>query len=195
MDIELIRKTDPDIARAIELEIERQTFKLEMIASENITSRAVMAVQASVLTNKYAVAIERGKELFHASYANVQPHSGTQANMAVYFALLKPGDTVLGMNLAHGGHLSHGSSVNFSGRFFNFVNYGVSQETGTIDYEEVRAVAEKHRPKMIVAGASAYARTYLRASTRQSRPPYSLVFRNGVVRLRRKHEKALCPVR
>jgi glycine hydroxymethyltransferase len=179
MDIELIRKTDPDIARAIELEIERQTFKLEMIASENITSRAVMAVQASVLTNKYAegyphrryyggcqfvdmaetLAIERGKELFHASYANVQPHSGTQANMAVYFALLKPGDTVLGMNLAHGGHLSHGSSVNFSGRFFNFVNYGVSQETGTIDYEEVRAVAEKHRPKMIVAGASAYART------------------------------------
>ena len=179
MDIELIRKTDPEIARAIELEIERQTFKLELIASENITNEAVMAVQASVLTNKYAegyphrryyggcqfvdmaetLAIERGKELFHASYANVQPHSGTQANMAIYFTLLKPGDTVLGMNLAHGGHLSHGSSVNFSGRFFNFVNYGVSKETGTIDYEEVRAVAEKHRPKMIVAGASAYART------------------------------------
>jgi glycine hydroxymethyltransferase len=179
MDIELIRKTDPEIARAIELEVERQTFKLELIASENITNDAVMAVQASVLTNKYAegyphrryyggcqfvdmaetLAIERGKELFRASYANVQPHSGTQANMAIYFTLLKPGDTVLGMNLAHGGHLSHGSSVNFSGRFFNFVHYGVSKETGTIDYEEVRAFAEKHRPKMIVAGASAYART------------------------------------
>ena len=179
MDIECIKKTDPEIGRAIALEIERQTHKLELIASENITSRAVMEVQASVLTNKYAegyphrryyggcqfvdmaetLAIERVKELFHASYANVQPHSGTQANMAVYFALLKPGDTVLGMNLAHGGHLSHGSTVNFSGRFFNFVHYGVGEKTGTIDYEEVRAIAEKHRPKMIVAGASAYART------------------------------------
>jgi glycine hydroxymethyltransferase len=175
----VIRKADPDIARAIELETERQAHKLEFIASENITSRAVMAVQASVLTNKYAegypdrryyggceyvdlaesLAIERVKALFGASYANVQPHSGTQANMAVYFALLNPGDTVLGMNLAHGGHLSHGSPVNFSGRFFNFVTYGVGKETGTIDYDEVRAIAEKHRPKMIVAGASAYART------------------------------------
>lgn len=178
MDLELIRRADPDIAHAIELELARQTHKLELIASENITSRAVMAVQASVLTNKYAegypdrryyggcqyvdlvenLAIERAKKLFGAAYANVQPHSGTQANMGVYFALLALGDTVLGMNLAHGGHLSHGSSVNFSGRFFNFVSYGVDKETGTIDYDEVRAVAEKHRPKMIVAGASAYAR-------------------------------------
>lgn len=178
-DIEIIKKADPEIAEAIELEIERQTHKLELIASENITSRAVMAVQASVLTNKYAegypdrryyggcqyvdmaekLAIERAKGLFHASHANVQPHSGTQANMAVYFALLEPGDTVLGMNLAHGGHLSHGSPVSFSGRFFNFVSYGVSREKGTIDFDEVRAVAEKQRPKLIVAGASAYART------------------------------------
>ncbi len=177
-DLELIRRADPDIAHAIELELARQTHKLELIASENITSRAVMAVQASVLTNKYAegypdrryyggcqyvdlaenLAIERAKKLFGAAYANVQPHSGTQANMGVYFALLALGDTVLGMNLAHGGHLSHGSPVNFSGRFFNFVSYGVDKETGTIDYDEVRAIAEKHRPKMIVAGASAYAR-------------------------------------
>jgi len=177
-DLEIIRHADPDIARAIELEIERQEHKLELIASENITTRAVMAVQASVLTNKYAegyperryyggcqfvdiaetLAIERAKRLYHAPQANVQPHSGTQANMAVYFALLEPGDTVLGMNLAHGGHLSHGSPVNFSGRFFNFVSYGVNKETGTIDLDEVRSLAEKHRPKMIVAGASAYAR-------------------------------------
>ncbi len=177
--LDIIRKADPEIAQAIELEIERQAYKLELIASENITSLAVMATQASVLTNKYAegypdrryyggcqyvdmaenLAIERAEKLFHAPYANVQPHSGTQANMAVYFAFLKPGDTVLGMNLAHGGHLSHGSPVNFSGRFFNFVSYGVGEKTGTIDYDEVRAVAEKHRPKMIVAGASAYART------------------------------------
>ncbi|MBW2108118.1 MAG: serine hydroxymethyltransferase [Deltaproteobacteria bacterium] len=176
--MEIIRHADPDIARAIELEIERQEHKLELIASENITTRAVMAVQASVLTNKYAegyperryyggcqfvdiaetLAIERAKRLYHAPQANVQPHSGTQANMAVYFALLEPGDTVLGMNLAHGGHLSHGSPVNFSGRFFNFVSYGVNKETGTIDLDEVRSLAEKHRPKMIVAGASAYAR-------------------------------------
>jgi glycine hydroxymethyltransferase len=177
--LDIIRKADPEIAQAIELEIERQTYKLELIASENITSLAVMATQASVLTNKYAegypdhryyggcqyvdmaenLAIERAEKLFHAPYANVQPHSGTQANMAVYFAFLKPGDTVLGMDLAHGGHLSHGSPVNFSGRFFNFVSYGVGAKTGAIDYDEVRAVAEKHRPKMIVAGASAYART------------------------------------
>ncbi len=176
--LDAIRKADPEIAQAIESEIERQTYKLELIASENITSLAVMATQASVLTNKYAegyparryyggcqyvdiaenLAIQRAEKLFHAAYANVQPHSGTQANMAAYFAFLKIGDTVLGMDLAHGGHLSHGSPVNFSGRFFNFVSYGVSEKTGTIDYDEVRAIAESHRPKMIVAGASAYAR-------------------------------------
>lgn len=175
---DIIKKADPEIARAIELETERQTYNLGLIASENITSRAVMATQASVLTNKYAegypdrryyggcqyvdiaeeLAIERAKKLFNSPYANVQPHSGTQANMAVYFAFLKPGDTILGMDLAHGGHLSHGSPVNFSGRFFNFVSYGVDEETGTIDYDEVRIAAKKHRPKMIVAGASAYAR-------------------------------------
>jgi len=177
-DLEIIRHADPEIARAIELELERQTYKLELIASENITSRAVMATQACVMTNKYAegypdrryyggcqhvdtaekLAIERAKKLFNAPYANVQPHSGTQANMAVYFAFLKPGDTILGMDLSHGGHLSHGSPVSFSGRFFNVVSYGVSKETGMIDYEEVQAIAQKHRPKMIVAGASAYPR-------------------------------------
>lgn len=176
--LEVIRKADPEIARAIELEVERQTHKLNLIASENITSRSVMATQASVLTNKYAegypdrryyggcqyvdlaekLAIERANRLFHSSYANVQPHSGTQANMAAYFAFLKPGDTILGMNLAHGGHLSHGSRVNFSGRCFNFVSYGVDEKTGTIDYDKVRAIAVRCRPKMIVAGASAYSR-------------------------------------
>ncbi|MBW2330731.1 MAG: serine hydroxymethyltransferase, partial [Deltaproteobacteria bacterium] len=176
---DIIEKADPEIADTIKLELERQTRKLELIASENITSRAVMATQASVLANKYAegypdrrfyggcqyvdmaerLAIERAKKLFGAPYANVQPHSGTQANMAVYFALLKPGDKILGMDLSHGGHLSHGSSVSFSGRFFNFVSYGVDQQTETIDYEEVEGIAKKHRPKMIVAGASAYPRT------------------------------------
>jgi glycine hydroxymethyltransferase len=176
--LEVIRKADPEIARTIELEIERQTHTLELIASENITSRSVMATQASVLTNKYAegypdrryyggckcvdlaekLAIERANKLFHSSYANVQPHSGTQANMAAYFAFLKPGDTILGMDLAHGGHLSHGSPVSFSGRCFNPVFYGVSEKTETIDYDELQAVAEKCRPKMIVAGASAYPR-------------------------------------
>jgi len=166
------------MAHAIELELERQAHSLELIASENITSRCVMATQASILANKYAegypnrryyggcehvdtaerLAIERAKKLFHAPYANVQPHSGTQANMAVYFAFLKPGDTVLGMNLAHGGHLSHGHPASFSGRFFHFISYGVSEKAGTIDYDEVAALAEKHRPKMIVAGASAYPR-------------------------------------
>ncbi|MCK4727383.1 MAG: serine hydroxymethyltransferase, partial [Desulfobacterales bacterium] len=175
---DIIKKADPEIADIIKLELERQTYKLELIASENITSRAVMATEASVLMNKYAegypnrrfyggckyvdmaerLAIERAKKLFGAPYANVQPHSGTQANMAVYFALLKPGDTILGMDLSHGGHLSHGSPVSFSGRFFNFVSYGVDQQTETIDYEEVEGIAKKHRPKMIVAGASAYPR-------------------------------------
>jgi glycine hydroxymethyltransferase len=178
-DIDIIKESDPEISHVIELELERQSHTLELIASENITSRCVMATQASVLTNKYAegypnrryyggcehvdmaekLAMERAKKLFRAPYANVQPHSGTQANMAVYFAFLKPGDTVLGMNLAHGGHLSHGSSVSFSGRFFHFISYGVSEKAGTINYDEVAALAEEHRPKMIVAGASAYPRT------------------------------------
>jgi len=178
LGFDIIKQADPEIARAIELELDRQTRKLELIASENITSRAVMATLASVMTNKYAegyparryyggcqyvdiaeeLAIERACKLFSAPYGNVQPHAGTQANMAAYFALLKPGDTILGMDLAHGGHLSHGSAVSFSGRFFNFHSYGVEKETGVIDYDEVRSIAEKCRPQMIVAGASAYAR-------------------------------------
>lgn len=178
MNLEYIEKTDPEIAKVIACEYERQKNTLELIASENIVSRAVMAVQGSVLTNKYAegypdkryyggcenvdiaekLAVERVKELFGASYANVQPHSGSQANMAVYFALLNLGDTILGMNLSHGGHLTHGSPASFSGRFFNFVHYGVGCDTGTIDYNELGQLAEKHRPKMIVAGASAYPR-------------------------------------
>ncbi|MBW1858877.1 MAG: serine hydroxymethyltransferase [Deltaproteobacteria bacterium] len=177
-ELEIIRQADPEIARAIELELERQTYKLELVASENITSPAVMAAQASVMTNKYAegypdrryyggcqyvdiaekLAIERAKRVFNAPYANVQPHSGTQANMAVYFAYLAPGDTILGMDLSHGGHLSHGSPVSFSGRLFNVASYGIDEKTGTIDYDQVRAIAEEHRPKMIVAGASAYPR-------------------------------------
>lgn len=178
MELELIRKTDPEIAEAISREFERQRDTLELIASENIASPAVMAVQGSILTNKYAegypekrfyggcefvdiaeaLAIQRARKLFNAAYANVQAHSGSQANMAVYFALLDPGDTVLGMSLSHGGHLTHGSPANFSGRLFNFVHYGVDKDTGTIDYEEVTRAAETHRPRMIVAGASAYPR-------------------------------------
>ncbi len=178
MDLKDISNIDPDIADAIAKEIDRQSNTLELIASENIASRAVMAVQGSVLTNKYAegypdkryyggceyvdvaerLAVKRAKRLFNAAYANVQPHSGSQANMAVYFALLNPGDTVLGMALSHGGHLTHGSPVSFSGRLYNFVHYGVKEDTGRIDYEEVALLAEKHRPKMIIAGASAYPR-------------------------------------
>jgi len=177
-DIEVIKKADPEIARAIELEVERQNRTLDLIPSENIASPSVMATQGTVLTNKYAegypgrryyggcrnmdtverLAIERVNQLFLSSYANVQPHSGTQANMAAYFAFLEPGDTILGMDLAHGGHLSHGSPVSFSGRWFDFVSYGVSKETGTIDYEELRVIAERCAPKMIIAGASAYPR-------------------------------------
>jgi glycine hydroxymethyltransferase len=173
-----IEETDPEIAKVISCELERQKNTLELIASENIASKAVMAVQGSVLTNKYAegypdrrfyggcehvdvaekLAVERVKKLFGASYANVQPHSGSQANMAAYFALLHPGDTILGMNLSHGGHLTHGSPASFSGRFFNFVHYGVNKDTGTIDYEEIARLAGRHKPKMIVAGASAYPR-------------------------------------
>ena len=170
-----LERTDPDIARVLAGELERQRSNLELIASENIVSPAVMEAQGSVLTNKYAegypdkryyggceqvdiaekLAIQRATELFRAAYVNVQPHSGSQANMAVYFALLEPGDTVLGMDLAHGGHLTHGSPVSFSGRLFHFVHYGVSRETGTIDMEEVARAAREHRPRMIVAGASA----------------------------------------
>ncbi len=166
------------MARTIAEELARQRTTLELIASENFTSPAVMAVQGSVLTNKYAegypdkrfyggcelvdiaekLAVERAKELFNADYANVQPHSGSQANMAIYFAFLEPGDTVLGMNLAHGGHLTHGSPVSFSGRLFNFISYGVKEATGTIDYDELERLAAEHHPKMIVAGASAYPR-------------------------------------
>ena len=178
MDLKLIENVDPEIASAINMEIKRQKNTLELIASENIASPAVMAAQATVLTNKYAegypnkryyggceyvdvaekLAIERAKKLFHVPYANVQPHSGSQANMAVYFALLETGDTVLGMNLSHGGHLTHGSPASFSGKLYNFIHYGVNKDTETIDYEELALMAEKHRPKLIVAGASAYPR-------------------------------------
>ena len=170
---------DPEIAEAIRLETERQEYNLEFIASENFVSEAVMEAQGSVMTNKYAegypakryyggcemvdiaerLAIDRAKELFGADHANVQPHSGSQANMAVYFAVCKPGDTVLGMNLAHGGHLTHGSPVNFSGKLFNIVSYGVDKETGLIDYEEVERLALEHKPTLLVVGASAYSRT------------------------------------
>jgi glycine hydroxymethyltransferase len=174
----MLSSYDPDIAAAINHETERQEFSLEFIASENFVSERVLEVQGSVLTNKYAegypakryyggcefvdvaeqLAIDRAKQLFGAEHANVQPHSGSQANMAVYFAACQPGDTILGMNLAHGGHLTHGSPVNFSGKLFNIVPYGVRQETGTIDYAEVERLANEHRPKMIVVGASAYPR-------------------------------------
>ncbi|MBB6283086.1 serine hydroxymethyltransferase [Geobacillus subterraneus] len=169
---------DPQVFAAIEQERKRQHAKIELIASENFVSRAVMEAQGSVLTNKYAegypgrryyggceyvdvveeLARERAKQLFGAEHANVQPHSGAQANMAVYFTVLKPGDTVLGMNLSHGGHLTHGSPVNFSGIQYNFVEYGVDPETHVIDYDDVREKARLHRPRLIVAGASAYPR-------------------------------------
>ncbi|MBW2676805.1 MAG: serine hydroxymethyltransferase, partial [Deltaproteobacteria bacterium] len=178
MDYSIINETDPELGQVIQKELDRQKYNLELIASENIVSRAVMAVQGSVLTNKYAegypdkryyggceyvdmaeaLAIERAKKLFRAEYVNVQPHSGSQANMTVYFAVLKPGDTILGMDLAHGGHLTHGSPVSFSGKLYNFVHYGVKKETGTIDYEALNDLAQAHKPKMIVAGASAYPR-------------------------------------
>ncbi len=178
MNLNSIKATDPEIAAAIEKEYSRQAGTLELIASENIVSQAVMEAQGSVLTNKYAegypdkryyggcefadiaesLAIERARKLFGAEYANVQPHSGSQANMAVYLALLNVGDTVLGMDLSCGGHLTHGSPVNFSGKLYNFVHYGVRKETGTIDYDAVAELAKKHKPRMIVAGASAYPR-------------------------------------
>jgi glycine hydroxymethyltransferase len=176
--MEHLRKNDPAVLEAMDLELKRQRSNIELIASENIVSEAVMEAMGTVLTNKYAegypgkryyggcervdivedIARDRAKELFGAEHVNVQPHSGAQANMAVYLAALKPGDTVLGMNLAHGGHLTHGSPVNASGLLYNFVAYGVQEDTFLIDYDEVRKAAFKHRPRMIVAGASAYPR-------------------------------------
>ncbi len=173
-----IAEFDPDLAKALADELRRQEEHIELIASENYASPRVLEAQGSVLTNKYAegypgkryyggcenvdvaesLAIERARELFGASYANVQPHSGSQANAAVYMALLNPGDTILGMDLASGGHLTHGSPVNFSGRLYNVVPYGLEQETGEIDYEQVKALAREHRPRMIIAGFSAYSR-------------------------------------
>ena len=173
-----LAESDPEIAELIRLETGRQNNKLEMIASENFTSCAVMEAQGSVLTNKYAegypgkryyggceyvdiaetLAIERAKQLFGAEHANVQPHSGANANMAVYFAVMQPGDTYLAMSLAHGGHLTHGSAVNFSGKLYNVIPYGVSKETETIDYDEVARLAQENKPKLIVAGASVYPR-------------------------------------
>lgn len=173
-----VSPVDPEVAEVIGLEEKRQNNKLEMIASENFVSRAVMAAQGCVMTNKYAegypgkryyggcehvdvveeLARERAKKIFGCDHVNVQPHSGAQANTAVYFAALQPGDTVMGMNLSHGGHLTHGSKANLSGKYFNFAEYGVSPETETIDYDEVLRVAREVRPKMIVAGASAYPR-------------------------------------
>ena len=175
---ETLSKLDPELASAIESEQKRQEEHIELIASENYTSSEVMEIQGSVLTNKYAegypgrryyggcehvdeaevLAIERVKELFNADYANVQPHSGSQANMAVYMSLLDQGDKILGMSLSDGGHLTHGAKVNFSGQLYEFFSYGINPDTGRIDYDQVSALAEKHRPKMIVAGFSAYSR-------------------------------------
>ena len=177
--IEKISVTDAEVAAAIKAEFDRQQDGLELIASENVVSEAVMHAMGSVLTNKYAegypgkryyggcscvdvaenIAIERAKKLFGANYANVQPHSGAQANTAVYFALLKPGDTVMGMSLAHGGHLTHGSPVNISGMYYNFIPYELNPDTQYIDMDEYERLAKEHRPKLIVAGASAYPRT------------------------------------
>jgi glycine hydroxymethyltransferase len=173
-----LKKIDPEVYNAILNETKRQAFKLELIASENFVSYAVMEAMGSVMTNKYAegypgkryyggcefvdvvenLARERAKLLFGCEHVNVQPHSGSQANMGVYFSVLNPGDTILGLNLSHGGHLTHGHPVNFSGRFFKVVPYGVSQETETIDYDELLKIAQEHKPKMIIAGASAYPR-------------------------------------
>lgn len=176
--MKFISQKDPQIGDAINDEYKRQRRNIELIASENIVSEAVMAAMGTVLTNKYAegypskryyggceyvdvvenIAIERAKKLFGAEHVCVQPHSGANANNAVYFALLKPGDTVLGLDLAHGGHLTHGSPVNISGTYYNFISYGIDDETHTINYDKIRAIALEHRPKMIVAGASAYPR-------------------------------------
>ena len=174
-----LEKVDPEVNHAIKLETLRQSGKIELIASENFVSEAVLEAQGSIMTNKYAegypgkryyggcefvdivenLAIERCKQLFGADSVNVQPHSGTQANMAVYFAALQPGDTVLGMNLSHGGHLSHGSPANFSGKYYKIIPYGVDKDTETIDFIEMEKLAKEHKPKMIIVGASAYPRT------------------------------------
>ena len=179
MNFENIKREDKEVYDLIEKELDRQRKGIELIASENVVSEAVMEAMGSYLTNKYAegypgkryyggchvvdeieqIAIDRAKQLFGAEHANVQPHSGSQANMAVYFTVLEPGDTVLGMDLSHGGHLTHGSPVNFSGKLFKFVSYGVDKETEMIDYENVRQIALECKPKLIVAGASAYSRT------------------------------------
>lgn len=173
-----LKSFDPELFNALELELEREKYKLEMIASENIVSKNVLEAQGSVLTNKYAegypakryyggcefvdiaenLARDRAKKIFDCEYVNVQPHSGSQANMGVYFSVLKPGDKILGMDLAHGGHLTHGSPVNFSGKLFNIISYGVSKDTETIDYDKLFDIVQKEKPKMIVAGASAYPR-------------------------------------
>lgn len=178
MELNEILKVDPEIYEFMQCEIKRQQTNIELIASENFTSRAIMEAQGSVLTNKYAegypakryyggcefvdnienIARDRLKQIFNAEYANVQPHSGSQANMAVYFSILKPGDSVLGMNLSHGGHLTHGSPVNFSGKLYKFYSYGVDNETGYIDYNELKEQAKNNKPRLIVAGASAYPR-------------------------------------
>ncbi len=178
-NVDFLQQSDPELAAIIGRELNRQQTHLELIASENFTSPAVMAAQGSVLTNKYAeglpnkryyggcefvdqaehLAIERVKTLFGAAHANVQPHSGAQANFAVFLALLKPGDTIMGMDLSHGGHLTHGSPVNYSGKWFNVVQYGVSQETEQLDFDEIRKVALEHKPKLIICGYSAYPRT------------------------------------
>jgi len=178
MELDLIQKTDPEIAEIIRKELGRQRENIELIASENFVSPAVMATMGTVLTNKYAegypgnryyggcefvdmaedLARERLKKLFGGEHANVQPHSGANANLGVYFSVLEPGDVVLGMSLSHGGHLTHGSPVNISGKYYKFISYGVDEKTGTIDYEELRNIAKKEKPKLIVAGASAYPR-------------------------------------
>jgi glycine hydroxymethyltransferase len=177
-NIDILAQADPAVAEMIQQELQRQRDHLELIASENFTSAAVLAAQGSVLTNKYAeglpskryyggcefidrveqLAIDRAKQLFGAAHANVQPHSGAQANFAVFLALLQPGDTIMGMDLAHGGHLTHGSPVNVSGKWFNVQHYGVSQETEQLDYDQIRALARQHRPKLLICGYSAYPR-------------------------------------
>jgi glycine hydroxymethyltransferase len=174
----LINEVDPEVSEILELEEKRQKNKINLIASENYASRAVMEVQGSIMTNKYAegypgkryyggceyydmiecLAIERAKKLFDAEHVNVQPHSGTQANMAIYFAMLDIGDTIMSMSLSHGGHLSHGSPVNFTGKYFNIVSYEVDKETQTLNFDTLRDLALKHQPKLIIAGASAYPR-------------------------------------
>jgi len=174
----IINELDPELAKAVKQEEQRQEEHIELIASENYASQAILDLQGSVLTNKYAegypgrryyggceyvdkaeaLAIERAKQLFQADYANVQPHSGSQANMAVYMSLLNPGDTILGMGLADGGHLTHGAKVNFSGKLYRCIPYGLDSDTGEIDYSQVESLAKEHSPKMIVAGFSAYSR-------------------------------------